>query len=71
MADDEVTVNVCEDGPLLVHGACTITDPDGVIVVESDGSRAVALCRCGLSTTKPLCNGNHNKGFDGSLNPPS
>ena len=45
------------DGPLIVRGTFTITDPDGV---EIDPGRAtVALCRCGKSAVKPFCDGSH------------
>lgn len=44
------------DGPLLVTG--------GVLVERSDGTvlelrNRVALCRCGSSSNKPLCDGSH------------
>ena len=62
-------VTVLENGPLLVKGGCTVSDHEGNQISESDN--VVALCRCGLSGTKPMCDGTHNQGFDGALNPPS
>ncbi|WP_420446015.1 CDGSH iron-sulfur domain-containing protein [Candidatus Poriferisodalis sp.] len=67
MAD--VTVTVLNNGPLLVRGSCQIADHEGNSVADSDS--VVALCRCGQSDTKPMCDGSHNQGFDGTLNPPS
>ena len=55
MAD--VTVNIRDDGPLLVQGPCVLKDQAGNIVRESDNM--VALCRCGLSNSKPMCDGSH------------
>ncbi|WP_419921901.1 CDGSH iron-sulfur domain-containing protein [Candidatus Poriferisodalis sp.] len=67
MAD--VTVQVLNNGPLLVKGTCAVTDHEGNTVADSDS--VVALCRCGMSSSKPMCDGTHNTGFDGTLNPPS
>ena len=48
------TVRVWENGPLAVHAEIVL---DG----EPDGFRRV-LCRCGLSGSKPYCDGSHNGG---------
>ncbi len=66
-----VTVKIFDNGPLVVRGACVISDQAGNLVTQSDGSSPVALCRCGESTTKPLCDGAHKSFFDGTLNPPA
>ncbi len=61
---DDVTVQVRVNGPYLVRGPFTLTDADGNEFELPAGS-AVALCRCGGSTTKPFCDGTHSKtGFD-------
>lgn len=65
----DVTVTVRDNGPLLVQGSCVVKDQEGNTVAENDNM--VALCRCGLSGTKPMCDGSHSQGFDGALNPPS
>jgi CDGSH-type Zn-finger protein len=45
------------DGPLLVRGPVRIQDQDGAeIVIERE---VVALCRCGKSRMRPLCDGTH------------
>ena len=63
-----VTVNIRDDGPLRVQGPCVLKDQAGNVVKESDSM--VALCRCGMSNTKPMCDGSHTDNFDGTLNPP-
>ncbi|TQS42186.1 CDGSH iron-sulfur domain-containing protein [Cryptosporangium phraense] len=62
--NDDVTVTLYEDGPLLVRGDFTIRTQDGATI---DPERAtVALCRCGKSGRKPFCDGTHKLiGFKG------
>jgi CDGSH-type Zn-finger protein len=55
--DDEVTIVACPDGPLLVRGPVAIVDTDGEPIERR--RRTVALCRCGISTIKPYCDGSH------------
>ncbi len=55
-----LTVTVCPNGPLLVRGLDAFETADGEIV---DNPRpVVALCRCGRSRVKPLCDGSHRAG---------
>ncbi len=56
-ASEEVTVTVCPDGPLLVRGPALLRTADGTDV--SYERNVVALCRCGRSRLKPLCDGSH------------
>lgn len=57
-ADSEpVTITECPNGPLLVRGGFELRRPDGD--VERPRRRVVALCRCGVSTIKPFCDGTH------------
>ena len=55
-----VTIRVRRNGPYRVEG-------DDVIVVDWNGNEyivnrlPIALCRCGASTTKPICDGTHSK----------
>ena len=45
------------NGPLLVRGPVRIQDQDGnEIRIER---KTVALCRCGKSRMRPLCDGTH------------
>jgi CDGSH-type Zn-finger protein len=55
--DDEVTVTLYRDGPLVVRGPITVRDQAGA---EIDvGRRTVAFCRCGASRARPFCDGTH------------
>ena len=55
-----VKITVRKNGNLLVEG-------DDVTVVDWNGKeyavpkRPFALCRCGASTRKPFCDGNHSR----------
>ncbi|MFF0909104.1 CDGSH iron-sulfur domain-containing protein [Microbacterium enclense] len=57
MTDEPVVITAYPDGPLLVRGAAELRTPDGQEVART--RRTVALCRCGLSTIKPFCDGTH------------
>jgi CDGSH-type Zn-finger protein len=53
----KVVITPYRDGPLLVRGSVRIQDQDGSeIAVQRD---IVALCRCGKSRARPLCDGTH------------
>ena len=52
----EVTIEATPNGPYLVTGAVELRDTDGR-VLPTKGK--VWLCRCGASTKKPLCDGQH------------
>lgn len=60
MPDAEVVIKVRDDGPLKVTGPVTILDAEGIAFALPDGP--VALCRCGLSQTKPFCDRSHRAG---------
>jgi CDGSH-type Zn-finger protein len=68
MADDRVTITPYRDGPLLVRGPFTLLDQDGNEI--EIGREVVALCRCGKSRMKPLCDSTHKAiGFKASSAP--
>ena len=46
------------DGPVLVSGAVEIRRSDGSLILEDT---RLALCRCGASRFKPLCDGTHSE----------
>jgi len=49
-------VHVARHGPLYLHGDIEILDESGVVRLADT---RVALCRCGGSANKPLCDGSH------------
>jgi CDGSH-type Zn-finger protein len=53
------TVTVYPDGPLVLRGDFEVRGLDGETL---DAGHTVALCRCGRSALKPLCDGNHALG---------
>jgi CDGSH-type Zn-finger protein len=64
--DRPATIQVIENGPLLVRGSLTILDEQG----EEIGTRrsTLAICRCGRSRIQPFCDGTHQRG---AFNPQS
>jgi CDGSH-type Zn-finger protein len=74
-----VTITPYRDGPYIVRGAFKVLDQDGREI--SPGRRTVALCRCGKSRIRPLCDGTHRaigfrapgeaENFDGPTRPES
>jgi CDGSH-type Zn-finger protein len=71
-------IKVLKDGPYAVSGGVPlmkttiVAGPDGVPVEWTEGEPLptqprYALCRCGRSGSKPLCDGSHiDAGFDGT-----
>ena len=55
----ETKISPREDGPLVVTNPPVLRDHTGADV-ETKG--VAALCRCGLSKSKPFCDGSHNEG---------
>ncbi len=55
MADVKVTTR--KNGPLMVQGAITLIDAEGK--EQELGPDPFALCRCGGSSNKPMCDGTH------------
>lgn len=52
------TITVSSDGPLYVKGNVRVVgEDDGTILQDT----RVALCRCGRSRNKPLCDNSHEK----------
>jgi CDGSH-type Zn-finger protein len=52
-----VSVTTHARGPYLVRGSFSIRDDHGQVLAMSRST--VALCRCGRSRQKPLCDGSH------------
>jgi CDGSH-type Zn-finger protein len=53
---NQARITVYPDGPLVVRGDFVLDDLDEGRVPTG---RVIALCRCGRSATKPLCDGSH------------
>jgi CDGSH-type Zn-finger protein/truncated hemoglobin YjbI len=67
IGDRPPVVHVVPDGPLVVVGAPELSDWLGRTIAAGP---VVALCRCGASGSKPLCDGSHvQAGFDGAKDP--
>lgn len=52
------TIKTMPNGPYLIEGPCKLIDPSGK---EIDVTGRFALCRCGGSARKPLCDGTHGR----------
>jgi CDGSH-type Zn-finger protein len=53
-------VTVLKNGPLRVTGEdIQLLDPSGN-AFGLGGRTTISLCRCGLSSNKPFCDGSHN-----------
>ncbi len=66
-APTEVTITVRDNGNLRVTGPITLLDGEGN-AFELDAGKAVTLCRCGGSATKPFCNSSHRtNGFTSAV----
>ena len=51
-------IRVNNNGSYVVTGNFEIVDAEGKAF---NTKKAVALCRCGLSSSKPFCDGTHRK----------
>ncbi len=63
--EDRVSIEIVatKNGPYLVTGDLSqldLRDGDGNLF-DVAGKKRVFLCRCGASTTKPFCDGQHSK----------
>jgi CDGSH-type Zn-finger protein len=77
---DAVTVRCREHGPLVVEMPTgdafqglrlRVTDHEGREFALPTGKKAVALCRCGQSESRPFCDGSHKKcGFQAAERAP-
>lgn len=54
---EEVVITPYRDGPLIVRGPVRLQDMHGG-EIEVD-REPIALCRCGKSRIRPLCDGTH------------
>ena len=61
MAATKVTVN--SNGSLKLEGDFEIVDKTGT-PYDLGGRAVVSICRCGLSQSKPFCDGSHKGHFE-------
>jgi CDGSH-type Zn-finger protein len=61
MATTKLTVK--SNGSLKIEGDFEIVDMEGN-VYGLNGRSIVSLCRCGMSLTKPFCDGSHKGHFE-------
>ncbi len=54
-------ISLSPNGPLLVRADAELVNSDGETLLTDT---RMALCRCGRSDNKPLCDGSHDEGFD-------
>jgi CDGSH-type Zn-finger protein len=62
---NDVTITPTDDGPYLVSGSVALLDAEAN---EYEVSDTIALCRCGHSSTKPFCDGSHEKANFAAVN---
>jgi len=55
----ESQIKVTDNGPLQVSGQIELLDAEGNRFATKE---TFYLCRCGLSSNKPFCDGSHKKG---------
>jgi CDGSH-type Zn-finger protein len=61
MAKTRITPN--NNGSLKIEGDFEIVDKDGNLY-GLGGREIISICRCGLSGTKPFCDGSHKGHFE-------
>lgn len=65
-----VTITPRDNGPYRVAGPVVLQDAEGGRW-ELPAGKAVFLCRCGQSLTKPFCDGSHGAtGFESVVRAP-
>jgi hypothetical protein len=55
---EKTKITVMPNGPLMVEGSLTVNKMSGENIKDSE---KVFLCRCGVSSNKPFCDGSHKK----------
>ncbi len=53
-----MNITILKDGPIMIEGDIKLMDPTGA-AYDLSGRTKIALCRCGQSAKKPLCDGTH------------
>ena len=55
-----VKITVRPNGPFRVEGPISLVDVNGQ-AWDLTGKPAISLCRCGLSSKRPFCDGTHGR----------
>lgn len=63
----KVTIKVNDNGSLRITGDVELLDGQGNVYPAKP---AFSLCRCGLSSNKPFCDGTHKGKFDSQVRVP-
>lgn len=61
MSKTKLTIN--NNGSIKIEGDFEILDSQGN-AYGLEGRTALGICRCGLSSNKPFCDGSHRNGFE-------
>jgi CDGSH-type Zn-finger protein len=56
-----VKITVRPNGPFRVEGPITLVDVAGNAWDLSEKTAGISLCRCGLSSKRPFCDGTHGR----------
>jgi CDGSH-type Zn-finger protein len=59
-ATPTVKITVRPNGPLRVEGPIALVDVNGN-EWDLTGKPAISLCRCGMSSKRPFCDGTHSR----------
>lgn len=57
-AEDPPVITVCPRGPLLVRGDFLLASAPGAEPLPPE-RKVIALCRCGMTSIAPHCDGSH------------
>ena len=60
MSDPKFRITVSEKGSYKIEGSVPLVDSEGNPIETREG-KPFFLCRCGLSSNKPFCDGTHNR----------
>ena len=53
---DTIRIEIVQNGPAIIKGKSILIKKEGI---DKGYDGVVALCRCGKSKNKPLCDGSH------------
>lgn len=67
----DVSIRVRDNGPLVIEGPVRLVDVDGREFSIATDKPGMALCRCGLSSNKPFCDGSHKPNFQSVCRAPN